>query len=354
MATLTAARPAATTLPGAAAPRMDWVVIAAGSWLGFGLYWDGWAHGYGLPDSFWTIWHAVFYSGFVVTAVAILAPVVLAYPRGMSWRGGLAIWRAAIPAGYGAAVLGVFVFGIGGIFDLTWHTLFGIETSTDALLSPSHMALGTGAALMISGPFIAASRRLTRGGLVALLPAVISLGFLLGTFTFFTLFAGPYAGVIGSGPRPGDTLLVRSLLGVYLFSALITGIALVALRREMLPPGALTVIVGLNAVAMILMRGHAPIEVQLTFMAVAIAAGAVGDVLVWKLRPSTDRLLQLRVFAVAFPALYWAIYLGVVVLRLGSGWTVHELTGIVVQAGIVGLLLSFVFRGSSARAQQLA
>jgi hypothetical protein len=342
MATITAARPTAAALPSI---RMDWLVVAAGSWLGAGLYWDGWAHGYGLPDSFWTIWHAAFYSGFVVTALAILAPVVRAYPRGTSWRSGLATWRAAIPAGYEAAVLGVFLFGVAGIFDMTWHTLFGIETSTDALLSPSHMALGVGAALMISGPFVAASRRTARGGLVALLPAVISLSFLLGTFTFFTLFAGPYSGVIGLGPRPGDANLVRAMLGVYLFSALITGIALVAIRRNLLPVGSLTLILGLNGIAMILMKGHASFEVQFTFMLVAIGAGAMGDVLLWKLRPSTDRLLQLRLFAVALPALYWALYLAAVVLRLGSGWTVHELTGIVVQAGIVGLLISFVFSG---------
>ena len=348
MATLAAAQASSVSLPRASV-RMDWLVILAGSWLGFGLYWDGWAHGYGLPDSFWTIWHAVFYSGFVVTALAILAPVVLAYPRGTSWRAGLEAWRAAIPAGYGAAVLGVFIFGVAGIFDMTWHTLFGIETSTDALLSPSHMALGTGAALMISGPFVAASRRGARGGLVTLLPAVISLSFLLGTFTFFTLFAGPYSGVVGLGPRPGDANLVRAMLGVYVFSALITGIALVALRRTQLPVGSLTLILSLNGIAMILMKGHASLEVQLTFMLVAIAAGAIGDVLLWRLRPSTERLLQLRIFAVALPALYWALYLAVVVLRFGSGWTVHELTGIVVQAGIVGLLVSFVFVGGTAK-----
>jgi hypothetical protein len=342
MATLVAQ--ATTTALPRATVRMDWTVIAASSWLSFGLYWDGWAHGYGLPDSFWTIWHAAFYSGFAACAVVLLAPAMLARSRAASWRD-LALWRAAIPAGYEAAVLGVFVFGVGGLFDTAWHLIFGIETSTDALLSPSHIALGTGAALMISGPFVAAARRGVRGGVVALLPAVISLSFLLGTFTFFTLFAGPYSGVIGSGPRPGDTALVRSLLGVYLFSALITGVSLVAIRRALLPVGALTIVLALNGVAMILMRGHAPLDVQLTFMLVAIAAGVSGDVLLRKLHPSAERVLPLRLFAVGLPALYWAIYLAVVVLRFGSGWTVHELTGIVVQAGIVGLLVSYVFVG---------
>ena len=100
---------------------------------------------------------------------------------------------------------------------------------------------------------------------------------------------------------------------------------------------------GLNGVGMILMRGHASLEVQLTFALVAIAAGAVGDFLVSRLRPSPDRVIALRAFAFLLPAAYFAIYLGVVVWRVGSGWTVHELTGIVTMAGIVGLLTSFVF-----------
>ena len=338
MATLTQPRAAAPVLP-ALGVRYDALAVATSLWMGAGLYWDGWAHGYRLPDSFWTIWHAAFYSGFAACAIAILAPVVMTRPL----VGG---WRAAIPAGYGYAVAGVLIFATGGLFDMVWHTLFGIEFSTDALLSPSHLLLGTGASLIVSAPFVAAPRR-ARTGLAGQLPAVLSLTLLLGVFTFFTLFAGPYSGVIGGGERPSDTTLIRSMLGVYLFSALITGCALVALRRGTLPPGALTVMVGLNGIAMILMRGHASPGVQLTFSIVALVAGAVGDVLVWRLRPSAS-VARLRAFAFAFPAAYWALYLAVVAFRVGSGWTVHELAGIVFVSGAVGLLVSFVFSGGSA------
>ena len=340
MATVTAARPAAVPSVAELGVKFDWLVIATSAWLGAGLYWDGWAHGYGLPDSFWTIWHAAFYSGFAACAAVILGAVARNRPNA-------ATWRAAIPAGYQGAVLGVFVFGVAGVFDMVWHTIFGIELSTDALLSPSHLALGTGAALMVSGPFVAATRRVG-SGLLAQLPAIISLTFLFGTFTFFSLFAGPYSSVIGTGPRPNDATLVRALLGMYLFSALLVGCALVALRRGTLPVGALTVMLGLNAVAMILMRGHAPLDVQVTFMLVAIAAGAVGDLLLGRLRPSDARPLQLHAFAFALPAAYLAIYLAVVILRVGSGWTVHELTGMVTLCGIVGLLVSLVTAPRSA------
>jgi hypothetical protein len=335
MATLTAARTAALPRAQALGVRFDWLVIAASAWLLGGLYWDGWAHGYGLPDSFWTVWHAAFYSGYAAAAAVLLGAIARARPQS-------ATWRAAIPAGYEAAVAGVIIFGFGGAFDMAWHTVFGIELSTDALLSPSHLVLGLGIALIVSGPLLAAWRRGASGGLVAQLPAVISLTALLSLFTFFSLFAGPYSTVIGTGAKPSETTLVRSLLGMYLFSALVVGLALVALRRGTLPIGSLTVLLGLNGVAMILMRGHAPFEVQATFALVAFAAGAIGDVLLWRLRPSDSRPLQLHAFAFALPVVYLAIYLAVVVMRVGSGWTVHELTGMVTLCGVVGLLVSFV------------
>src|SRR3989442_7808142 len=113
MATLAATQVTSTALPRASV-RMDWLVIAAGSWLGAGLYWDGWAHGYGLPDSFWTIWHAAFYSGFAACAAVILGGVAPNRPTA-------ATWRAAIPAGYTWAVLGVVVVRVAGAVDMIWH-----------------------------------------------------------------------------------------------------------------------------------------------------------------------------------------------------------------------------------------
>ncbi|MDQ2952295.1 MAG: hypothetical protein M3R54_08540, partial [Chloroflexota bacterium] len=279
MATLTASRRTTATR---ALPAFEPLFIAASAWLLGGLYWDGWAHGYGLPDSFWTIWHAAFYAGFVAVAAVLFTAIARARPASASWR-------EAIPLGYELAMLGAIIFAFGGVFDAAWHTAFGIETSTDALLSPSHLILGTGIALMVSGPLVAAWRCRATGHLVDLLPAVLSLTMLFSVFTFFSLFAGPYASLIGQGPRPSGGTLEKILLGMYLFSGLAVGLALVALRNRTLPVGSLTVLLGLNGIAMILMRGHTPLNIQLTFAAVAIAAGAVGDLMLWRLRPSTER-----------------------------------------------------------------
>ena len=340
MATITATRRAALAR---ALPGFDHLYIAASAWLLGGLYWDGWAHGYGLPDSFWTIWHATFYSGFAAVAVVLFTEISRARRNARSWRG-------AIPTGYDLATLGAILFAFGGVFDATWHTAFGIETSTDALLSPSHLILGTAIALMVSAPLRAAWLSERRGDIREQLPAVLSLTALLSLFTFFTLYAGPYASLIGQGARPSANILEKTLLGVLLFSGLIVSLALVALRRRTLPVGSLTVMLGINGMAMILMRGHMPLNIQALFAGVAILSGIVGDVLLWRLRPSPARVRELRVFATGLPVAYFAIYLAVVLLFVGSSWTVHSLTGMVVMAGIVGLLVSFVFVAASRHA----
>ena len=62
-------------------------------------------------------------------------------------------WLQAIPDGYELSVLGLVIFGISGIGDLTWHLLLGIERSTEALLSPTHLGLALGIGLALTGPF---------------------------------------------------------------------------------------------------------------------------------------------------------------------------------------------------------
>lgn len=317
---------------------LDWLVTSATAWLLGGLYADGWAHGYGLPDNFWTIWHAIFYSGFAAMAAVLCGAVALRRPRAASWS-------AAIPRGYLASFVGVIVFAVGGAFDAGWHAVFGVEVGNDALLSPSHLLLGLGIALLVTGPLRAdllrddRSRRLARR-----LPMVLSLTALFSLFTFFTLFSGPYSGLLGGrgSNLRGDTVF-RGLLGMYVFSALVAGFLLVALRRTTLPVGAVTVFLAVNGVAMILMQGHAPFAVQLAFSGVAIAAGVAGDLFLAVLMPSTRRPVALRAFAALVPAAFFVLYFAVVRLVAGGwAWTFTFVSGAVVGCAVIGLLLSYL------------
>src|SRR5690242_6144688 len=124
----------------------DWAFIGACTWLITGGYLDSWAHNHFALDTFFTPWHGVLYSGFLVVALVMVGTVVLNHMRGANWH-------KAIPAGYELSLLGVFGFAVGGVADMFWHVLFGIEKNIDAQLSPSHLLLMICLGLIIAGPF---------------------------------------------------------------------------------------------------------------------------------------------------------------------------------------------------------
>lgn len=165
---------------------LDWLMIAAASWWIAGVYIDGWAHQHGRVDqSFFTPWHAVLYSGFALGALLIVGTLVRNRQRGYAWT-------RALPSGYTPSLLGVLLFGMGGQADLIWHTLFGIESGVDALISPSHLLLATGALLFMAGPLRSAwARAGTPRGWRAWLPPLISLAYILSVITFITAYAHP-------------------------------------------------------------------------------------------------------------------------------------------------------------------
>lgn len=178
----------------------DWIIVLLSGWLIGGLHLDGWAHNHH-PDleTFFTPWHGVLYSGFFALFLTLL--FTFARNRGRGYPRG-----RALPFGYNLSLLGGFIFLVGGVLDLTWHTLFGIEANTEALLSPTHLILATGVVLMIGGPLRAAWQRpLADGGgttFVALLPVLLSATFLLALFAFFTQFAHPQVDPIATeNPR---------------------------------------------------------------------------------------------------------------------------------------------------------
>src|SRR5437763_10314805 len=174
--------------------RFDWIMVVVSVWWLGGLFIDGWAHS-NIPqlETFFTPWHAVFYSGYLAVTFTLLVQILLnlrqsAFSasgrtpslvtlvreslKGNRWLAG----AGAIPTGYELSVLGVVIFGVSGIGDLTWHLLLGIERSTEALLSPTHLGLALGIGLALSGPLRAAWRR--SGGTTSwrqLGPAILSL-----------------------------------------------------------------------------------------------------------------------------------------------------------------------------------
>src|SRR2546430_13140200 len=130
--------------------RTNLVTALLGIWFTVGLMVDAWAHN-NVPrlETFFTPWHAVFYSGFAATAGWIIWTV----------RGSLAAgWSGlkTMPIGYAPAVLAVAGFAVAGGADATWHTVFGIEQDINILFSPTHLALATAMIVIVSTPLRAA------------------------------------------------------------------------------------------------------------------------------------------------------------------------------------------------------
>jgi len=129
--------------------REELLSVTLGAWLVIGLFIDGWAHNHQRPETIFTPWHAILYSGFVACAAYSRSGCCgAAQPRGRR--------RDSLPPGQGLVLVGVAVFAVGAAGDVVWHSVFGIEVDIAALLSPTHLVMFTGAALLLTGPFRAA------------------------------------------------------------------------------------------------------------------------------------------------------------------------------------------------------
>ncbi len=331
--------------------RFDWLYTVLGTWLIGGVFLDGWAHNHGKVDkSFFTPWHAVLYSGYLAVALFLAITLVRNHAKGHAWR-------KAVPPGYGASVVGAAIFAIGGVGDLLWHTLFGIEKGIEGEISPSHLTLALGGFLMLSGPLRAAWRQRNPDAAqrwATLLPALLSLVYLFSLLVFFTQFADPITKsradlnisqiVLFFSPSGSDTeASLSTKLGVasiLLQSAILMGIVLLAVRRWRLPLGAFALIFALNGLMVSFLAGSAP---ALATMILSGLMGLAADVLNVLLKPSERNALGLRVFAFLVPVVTYSVYFAALFVIKGAiYWSVHLWTGSIVMAGVVGVLLSYL------------
>ena len=338
--------------------RFDWIMVVVSVWWLGGLFIDGWAHS-NIPqlETFFTPWHAVFYSGYLAVACALFTQILLNLRQAALSSGGsasslLTLWREslrgnrwlrAIPAGYELSVLGLAIFGVCGIGDMTWHIFLGIERSTEALLSPTHLGLALGIGLALSGPLRAAwGRAGGRPSWRQLGPAIASLTFTFSLLTFFTAYASPLITpwpIIHASNSP-----TRGITDILLITALTMGFVLLALRRWRLPFGTFAFMFGLNGA---LMTVFAPSSLLISFPT-ALLGGLTADIVYRRLQPSLDRPASVRLFAFLVPVLLYVWYfinlaiVGPIMFQSSILWSAPFWAGAPVIAGIAGFLLSFV------------
>lgn len=319
--------------------QFDWAFVALAGWLTGGFFLDGWAHTHGKVDgSFFTPWHGVLYSGYLALAFFLVQHAIRSVASGVPWR-------QALPEGYGLSLLGAILFWCGGLGDMLWHFFFGIEKNVEALLSPTHLLLAVAAWLIVGGPLRAAWQRADSpaGGYWQLLPMLLSMTFMLSTITFITQIAHPVANLWGGGQPPTQLLWLYQQTGVVSFlwdTGLLMGSLFVLMRRWVLPPGALTLIITLNAIGMGFLLYNKPFP--LVPVVARVVAALIAEWLYWQCQPSVQRLLALRVFAFAVPALLTTMHFVALQMTQGIWWTIHLWAGSIVLCGSVGVLTSYV------------
>jgi hypothetical protein len=334
--------------------RYDWLMVALCAWFQAGAYLDAWAHVHLTElESFFTPWHGVLYSGFFAVAALTAAPLLRRRAPG-------AAWNEALPAGYDLSLVGVLAFLLGGVLDMIWHIVFGIEADVEALLSPSHLVLAVGSTLILTGPLRSAWCRPEAGSWRAAMPMMLSASFLLSSISFWTLYMHPLSrpwAALGNKPTvPGLAVVAADPIGtkdgligalyiahgmgvgaILLQSAVLTGLVLLVVRRwgGVLPAGGFTIALTLNA----LMLGFA--RDQLVLVPFIAMAGIATDGLVRWLRADTG-VGRLRALAVLVPCVYYACFFAGVAATKGVWWSVHLWTGAIVLAGLTGFLTSYL------------
>lgn len=321
-----------------ASPRANVVMTVLSVWFTLGLFLDAYAHA-NVPDleTFFTPWHAVFYSGFVATGGWVLWTVWRQVELG---RRGL----AAVPVGYGMTLVALPVFALSGAVDLLWHELLGIETSTDIFFSPSHLGLITSMIVILTSPLRAAWGDLdlpARPALRAVGPAVLTLAFATSLVLLFLTYGN--ALVFGSDGIV-ERLSTRDGGGAGALAArvVITTVVLLApllilARRWHLPTGAATVVYGAAALISYILARLENLEIAFA----VLVAGVGVDVLARVMAPRADRRAAFWGFAAAAPLLTWAVYLGAASATDGRLPAVTEFwTGLPIVAALVGWLLA--------------
>ncbi|TMR25351.1 hypothetical protein ETD86_01680 [Nonomuraea turkmeniaca] len=322
--------------------RTDLVTALLGVWFGIGLMIDAWAHSNldSELETFFTPWHAAFYSGFAAVSGWIIWQV---WRNVRAGRQGL----AAVPQGYLAGLVAVPAFAAFGFADMMWHTILGIETSIDILFSPSHLGLVTSMLLIITTPLRSAWNAPDVGAgptLGRLLPALIGLAFATTLVSLFLSYGDALqwrAGrIVEAFSLLDDGGADRLATTIALTNIVLLAPVLLLVRRWRLPFGSVTIMYALA----VLMPGAQTAFDNVPILVSVVAGGLAADVLILWLRPSAGRRFAFWAFAGLSSFATWSLYIGFAAATGGGLPDTPELwTGAPIVAGLIGLLLGALF-----------
>lgn len=304
----------------------DRLLAAAGYWTVLGLFYDLSWHIRHHVDTFFTVQHAILYSG-----LAALAVIVFVFRREQDFR---------------IAAAGLALFALGGATDLVEHQFLGIEHDFDALVSPTHLAIGFGLMTVAAAPL---RTRRDRGACVVAAAAFVELLHFI-THPFFRFNDALRFDVAIPHQLTSDAVTLQTLrayeqggglLAAILFALLIAVPLAYLAQRDLLRRGSCTAFCVLSTVLIAFSHSASAAEF-FAVLAAAFAAGLAGDLL---LKPDpSNRDIVLVSCIPAFAAC--VVQIVVTALLQGIWWDFSFASGTVVLAtafaffGVLPLLRS--------------
>ncbi|GIH02195.1 hypothetical protein Rhe02_02620 [Rhizocola hellebori] len=331
-----------------ATQREDLIGALFGLALVGGVLSDAWAHVNVLStlESFFTPWHALLYGGFAGTAAWTWWLAFRHRRRDQRW------WANAWPAGYAIGAIGSLIFLVGGAADMFWHQIFGIETSLRITMSPSHMMLAAGGALLLTSQMRSwwvsgeGGLRAVTGVLSAALGTMMGTILIIGMTGANTIAPTREYVVAAAGSASTSSGAAQGIQAYLLGTVVILVPVMLMLRRRATPVLATGVAGVIGVFLMVEHQFPMPLSGALIGM---IAGAALADAVVYRLdrQRGVDAPMRLPIAGAIIAGALWAGHLIGLQLAAGIRWPVELWVGVVVLTAVLGAVLGTLSRGPS-------
>lgn len=355
--------------------REDLLTMALAFWPITAMFFDGRGHNNETgQESFFSVPHLFLYAG--LTALGLWIGVLVVRYQAFELRKTMLPDLKLIPVGYGVAIIGLLILGIGGPWDLVWHSAYGFEVGVEAIYSPPHLALFFGG-LLVSSTGIRSmwAKRDLRLSFVQSLPVLLSSVLFIGVAGFITMYLSAFmtnvamttefwndmqrfdddfhdqdtslnAGLTsyGDGRWPYYYYSAGHGVGTMVVSTLVLlGPVLLLLRRWRLPAGAITLtFLGFGLLVNIMTEYR-----DIVLIVPLLVTGVVIDAIQARFGSAHDEAgrLSLGGIRAAGPAAalaLWVTYFVVVALDKGIGWPPSMWVGALVVGVMTGFGVAFL------------
>ena len=354
-------------------PWEDRVTVTLATLTLFAVFYDGLTHNNtGELDTFWSTAHIFMYAGLTSLGAWIGLVFLRHQPKGR-----LEISMAAVPHGYGLALVALPLAALGGPGDFAWHAAYGFENQVDAPFSPTHQMLFLSGALLGAIGMASTWARPGRApSLASLWPAVLSMGAVVAmiNFTFMNLLPyfwamvptsafqddiaryqdayAPGAGVVHpeglaqAAEHYGDTPFPYYLFanmqvigGIMIFTAGLVAAVLYLRRRWVLPFGSITLLCSLLSVLFPFFTEFR----HLHLIPALIVTGLLIDLLLRAVvTDDPPSRLRIRLFGALMPLAIWVPYELSIAIADGLGWGPTVYLGMLSTTAGVGFGISLI------------